>query len=154
MALKDWREYAELVGIFGIIASLILLGYEVRQTRTAIVGETYLSRAILSSEADLSLAHSDHLPNVVLKHREQGLASLSAEERFRLSALANAAKTRMDAYYLQYEYGLLDEEWYQYRFAPSARYWKPIWRDLGTMDTDTTRPSFQAAVAAVPESSN
>ena len=152
MTSKGWQGYAELVGMFGIIASLILLGYEIRQTRTAIVGETYLSRAILSSESDMAVAHSDYLPNVLVKYKEQGLESLSAEEFLRLGAFAAAAKTRIDAYLLQYEYGLLDEEWYQYRFEPGIRHWRPIWQELGTTDAESTRPGFLAAVEAVPES--
>ena len=61
MAIERWKDYAELVGIASIVASLIFVGIEVRQSssagqvdQTASYGEMMLSvRALLTEHADV-----------------------------------------------------------------------------------------------------
>ena len=54
MATKDWRDYFELIGLFAIVASIVLLAFEIHQTRLAIRGEAFLSRAVIGVEADMN----------------------------------------------------------------------------------------------------
>ena len=41
-----WKETAELIGILAIVASLIALVMELRQTQSALSAQTYQARAI------------------------------------------------------------------------------------------------------------
>ena len=93
MKSESWKDVAELVGIGAIVASLVLLAYEIRETRIAIVGETYLSRAELSSESMLAIALSDDIPEILQKYDEEGLESLTIVERARFNRVAHATKT-------------------------------------------------------------
>lgn len=129
----------------------MLLAYEIRQTRIAIMGETYLTRAETSSDWHLTLATSDVIPEILQNYRQNGLESLTPDERARFIAVANAAKTRMDAYYYQYELGLLGDEWYRYRFVPSVRRWRDAWEEIGALSEANTRPRFLSAVKAVQD---
>ena len=119
MATKDWRDYFELVGLFAIVASIVLLAFEIHQTRLAIRGEAFLSRAVVGVEADMNTANSPYLPAIEIKYLTEGLDALSPVERERFLWAASAGKTRMDAYFYQYELGLLDEEFYEFSFSPT-----------------------------------
>ena len=151
MKSANWKDIVEIIGIGAIVASLMLLAYEIRQTRIAIMGETYLTRAETSSDWHLTLATSDVIPGVLQNYRQGGLESLTPEEQTQLRAVAIAAKTRIDAYYYQYELGLLGEEWYRYRFVPSIRQWRDTWEEIGALSETNTRPGFLAAVRAMPD---
>lgn len=67
MAVNNWRDNAELVGLFAIVLSIVLLGVEVRQTRLAIVGETYLARTVMVNDYEWEYANSEYLPQIDLK---------------------------------------------------------------------------------------
>jgi hypothetical protein len=56
MATRNWREIAELVGIFAIVVSLILLGYEVRQNTLAVRATAIQDATILGRQQILALA--------------------------------------------------------------------------------------------------
>ncbi len=129
----------------------MLLAYEIRQTRIAIMGETYLSRAETSSDWQLTMATSDVIPEILEKYRQGGIESLTPGEGARFIAVANAAKTRMDSYYYQYELGLLGDDWYRYRFVPSVRRWRDAWNEIGALSEANTRPEFLSAIEAVPD---
>jgi hypothetical protein len=68
------RGYAEFIGILPIVVSLLLLGYEIRQTRLAIIGETALARAMMSTEADLIFADSEFIAPAYIKLAAKGFA--------------------------------------------------------------------------------
>ena len=152
MDTKSLRENAELVGLLALIVSVILLAYEVRQTRIAIVGESYVSRAILSSDTSIAYADSDYFAEIDVIYRDQGLDGLSAVQLVRARNLAYAAKTRLDAYHFQYELGLVGDDWYKYRFVQAATDWKPLWEHFDLLSPKTTRPSFLEAVESIPDS--
>ena len=130
-----------------MVLSIVLLGLEIRQTRLAIIGETFMARSILVSEADTSLANSDYLPSIEFKYSGGGLEALTPEERIRWGADANAAKVRFDGLLFQYENGLLNEDYYQYTLLPALRFWIPRWEDLDMLKKSRTRPGFRSAIA-------
>jgi hypothetical protein len=145
------RNYAEVIGIFAIVVSLLLLGFEVRQTRLAIMGATALTRAQMSLDADLAFIHSDHLAPALVKWSSEGFGALSRVEKERVTTDYLAAKSRYDAYYYQYELGLLDEEYYRYNLLPNISFFKPGWEEFDMLNEATTRPSFKAMVESAPD---
>ena len=151
MASKNWREYGEIVALFAVVASLVLVGFEIRQTRLAIIAEANLTRTTLGSDAGVAYADSQYLPRIDAKYAAGGLDALTSEERIRIEADALAAKSRYDAYLFQYELGLLDEEFYEYYFVPGIRSWKQRWEELELLSDGNTRPSFKVLVKEVAE---
>ena len=58
MTNKNWKEIAELVGIAAIVASIVFLAMQIRQSQDIAVNErSYLS---LESRLELNLAITDH----------------------------------------------------------------------------------------------
>lgn len=61
MTKPTWKESAELIGILAIVASLIALAMELRQTQNASLAETYQERAIDAIRELLVVADSEYL---------------------------------------------------------------------------------------------
>ena len=57
----DIRETAELIGVIAIVASLIALVVELRQTHSALVSHTYQARAIDAMDELITVADSEYL---------------------------------------------------------------------------------------------
>ena len=58
MNKSNWRDIAELVGIAAIVASLIFVGMQMRQSQVIAIAETYMS--ILPSEIEVRSAVNEH----------------------------------------------------------------------------------------------
>ena len=145
----NMREYVEIIGIAAVIVSIVLLTYEIRQTRQAIMGQTILTRVDISTNSDQALRESGYLARIYTKVQEEGVDSLTSVERESLTADLYAAKTRFSGYYYQYELGLMDEDFYQYDFLPNISYYKPLWIQLDVLAEENTRPSFREVVHSV-----
>ncbi len=59
MADKSWKDIAELVGIAAIVASLIFVGLQMRQSHEIALSEAHQQRAAMTSEAFLALSEND-----------------------------------------------------------------------------------------------
>ena len=151
MKAGEVRAYAELIGILAILVSLALVGYEIRQTRLAIMGQTMIARAQLSGDSDQVYRESDFLTSIYLKYELEGLDSLTLVERETLATELNAAKYRFDAYFYQYELGLLPEDYYKYDILPNLASMRPFWEDFGLLSDETTRPTFKKAIETAPD---
>ena len=151
MEKRSAREYAEIISIAALILSIVLLAFEIRQARLAMMGQTILTRADISNNADQALRETDYLASIYVKVANDGVESLSQVEMESLTTDLYAAKTRFSAYYYQYELGLMDEEFYRYDFLPNISWYKPLWDELGVLDDATTRPSFKLVVESVPD---
>ena len=81
MAIKNWvwKETAEVLGVAGIIAGIVFLGYELRQNNELMAAEARATR--LSLQADLwgSLAENPGLAALLVKDRSG--ESLTVERR-------------------------------------------------------------------------
>lgn len=153
MKAGEVRAYAELIGIFAILVSLLLVGYEIRQTRLAIMGQTMIARAQLSGEADQAIRESDYLSSIYVKYDQNGMDALTQLERDTLATDLIAAKYRFDAYYYQYELGLLADDFYKYDLLPNIAYFRPHWEEFGLLSDDTTRPTFKKVIESAPGAS-
>jgi hypothetical protein len=134
----------------GVIASIIFLAIELRQTNRSIQGATYQSRAnVLTTRSDM-LAESEYLTPIITKVQLEGLEALSVEEKNRLDNTTNGAFYRVDGMYYQYELGLLDRQYYSTIFDAEMRLWVPRWRDQGVLEQlrrrGYVRPSFDAEI--------
>jgi hypothetical protein len=148
MALKEWREYVEPLGIIAVVASISLLGYEVRQTRLAILGASYQARAAESAEDYRFFIDSPILPELTIKVESEGFEALSPDEQLRFRADVRQRKVTLDAYFYQYELGLLSDEYYEHILKPILAWYKELWEEHGLLTKENTRPSFKAAVEA------
>lgn len=134
----------------GVIAGIILLVFELRQTNDAIRGATYQAHSDSVENWDKFLADSEFLPDTILRYRESEFEGLSREDQFRLYELALASFNRLDGLFYQYERGLLDEDYYRGMFSAELEINVPRWRDSGLLESQfyksAVRPTFREEI--------
>ena len=83
MKKTDLKGIAELVGIAAIVASLVFVGLEIRQTQSALMASTYQARAFDAMTAQRGLADSEYIGPIFAKidiDNHQSLQELNDEE--------------------------------------------------------------------------
>jgi hypothetical protein len=155
--LKDW---AELIGVFSLVASLIFVGLQLKQSQEIAIAEQYQVRAIYGAEHLASYVESEHLleftaQDLKIAYDAGGFdeAINSDFETFGANyvafsmVMAAKAMATFDNYYFQYEQGFMEHEaWsaFRHRFKEAFRdkyiqhaflrdplQWRPSYRKLG-----------------------
>ena len=108
MASKKWvwKETAEVLGVVGIIAGIIFLGYELRQNNELMAAEARATRLSMQTELWRSLSENSEIPGLLIKDRSGEL--LTVEEEFRLNSF--------------WMHSLLNLEW-QFETTPEYNGW-------------------------------
>ena len=120
----DWRVSAELVGLAAIVASLIFVGLELRQSQQIALAAQYQARTESGREYFYKSLESDYRIQDLAKYTEtwewpEGL--LSADEKQWLNELPSSVAAAaaywaiinlygFDNYYYQYQSGFVSEE--------------------------------------------
>ena len=149
MKTEQWRFYAEMVGFVAVVASLLALIVELRQTQTAVSAATYQARAH-DSIALNNLLQDSEIILPLLVNTDLGnpdtIAALSDLERARLRVFFTGRRVDADNEYYQYQKGFLDDEHLEFGLKPFVRRNAPNWRALGVIEG---RPAFKAFVDSV-----
>lgn len=142
---EHWRFIAEMVGIAAVVASLIAVVIELRQTQSAIVASTYQSRAIDAIDLNNVLMESQVITPILQKigHDPSKIDTLTDEEKFRLRVFYTSVRIDADNEYYQYQQGFLDDEYFEYALRPRIARRAKEWRALGI---EERRPSFREFV--------
>ena len=149
MDRENWRFVAELIGIAAVVASLLALVLELRQTKAAVMTASYQARALDAVALNLALQESELLLPILTRTEvldPDQLSQLSDLERMRLVLFFNGRNVDADHEYYLYQQGFLDDEHFEYGVKPFVRRNAPRWRALGI---DEDRPSFRAFVDSV-----
>ncbi len=142
---ERWRFVAEMVGIAAVVASLIAVVIELRQTQSAIVANTYQARAYDAIDKSWQLAESQVVGPILAKVRgdPSAIDALTDDERRRLRIVVRGMRIDADNEYYQYQQGFLDEEYFEYALKPRIVRQARFWRALGI---EERRPSFKKFV--------
>jgi hypothetical protein len=146
MKKTDWKGFAELVGIAAIVASLMFVGLEIRQTQTALMASTYQARAFDAMTAQRGLADSEYIGPILAKIEiddYQSLEGLNNEELWRLQRFFLSRMIDFDNEYFQYQSGFLDEKYFEGQLKPGLIRNAKRWRSLGLSEF---RPEFRKLV--------
>ncbi len=150
MSKSSWKETAELIGIIAIVVSLIALVAELRQTQSALLAQTYQTRAIDAVGELLEIADSEHLAPILTATNNaadfDAVADLDAEERLRLLNFLRARMVDWDNEHYQYQNGYLDEDFFRSTTERSVKAWAPRWRNTGLRES---REEFRQYVDAL-----
>jgi hypothetical protein len=88
MATTSGKDIVELVGIFAVVATLIAVVVELRQTQSALLAATYQARAFDAIGELMTQADSEYLMPVLAATDEgadfEAVENLSAVDRLRL----------------------------------------------------------------------
>ncbi len=146
MTASKWKDIVELIGIAAIVASLVAVVIELRQTQAALAAATYQARAFDAIESARQQYSGDYIVPILTRvdlFDPVSLDTLNDEEKSRLRAFFIAQMIDFDNEYYQYQQGFLDEEYYEYWFKGRLPGVAQSWRNLGVREM---RPSFRAFV--------
>ncbi len=109
--LNDWMQ---VIGIFALVASLIFVGLEMRQSQRIALSATYQARADSSMVLRMAALESERLQTAMAKSFQDGnLERLTPEELVVLRARWNGQLVYLENMHFQYLSGFITEEHWQ-----------------------------------------
>jgi hypothetical protein len=141
MKQEKMRTTIELVGIFAVVGSLLLLTWEINQNRKLAIAQVYENRSQAASEHFIQLRDSPYFKEVSLLLAAD--ASESEVNAQRKKTYLRWWMNTQDNHHYQYQQGFLDQEYYDKSFTANIRLAAPMWRAVGI---EEYRSSFKAEV--------
>jgi len=157
MNSTNWKEIAELVGIAAIVASLVFVGLELRQSHEIAIAAEYQERAASVIDQYNAQIQSDTALSVVGKPLYEAVRSADFPDEYRHLyegytveqlgfTMINTlnALTAFDNIYFQYQSGFIsDESWQAFRYRLRRVLESPITRQLLEKDPNWYRASYR-----------
>lgn len=148
MASRKFKETAELVGIASLVASLIFVGLELRQSHQVALAEVYQARSGLAIEVQSTYLASERLQDAVIKMLAGD--ALTPAERLLVTRSWNPWLTYFENNHYQYETGMLSEEqWISTRNTMRTWARMPLFREWWATQRQDWRKSFALEMDAV-----
>lgn len=143
-----WKDIVEIIALFALVASLIAVVVELRQTQVALQSQAYQSRAFQAYDNHMDMAGKPQLDTLFMLSWEEDFepASLSIADRNTLIRIYAALLIDVDNEHYQYQNGILDAEFYEHGTVRDIKQFAPRWRRLGI---EASRPVFKAEVDRV-----
>jgi len=137
----DLGQTITIVANIGVIAGIVFLGYEVRQTQTAMQSQAFQARALDAIAWNFEIVKDENLRKIQYQMDTGKFdpSSLTEAELQIAWYLLDGIKVDVDNEHYQYENGFLDPGFYEGVTVPMIRHFAPIWRDLGIREG---RPEF------------
>ena len=129
MNIMELGALGEFLGSIAVIATLIYLAIQIRQNTSSLDSGQRLAQAqAYQSRAMMMMNHYDNIllspdaPAILQKVEEQGVESLSADERIRYMQVVMVRYTHLDNAHFQHQQGFIDDEYYDsiFRFGIEA----------------------------------
>jgi hypothetical protein len=140
MSLEQIYLVSQIVSAAAIVASLVFVGLQIRQSDKLALAQTYQMRSDALQAMLVHAADSQHIGPVIGKLTALGypedvgaLNRLDEEERARFRLWQIAQQTHWDNMYFQFQHGFLDKESYEDSFKLRVRRLAPTWRALDLM---------------------
>jgi hypothetical protein len=143
--ISDWLQ---VIGVFGVMLSLVFVGIEIRQSREIAIADVFQQKSALAVQVQqgfvspelFSAAVRKLLSGEVLSPMEKGLLQFGQTPWFQY----------WENVHFQYEIGLLSEEaWQGSRNAMRNRLSTPIYQEWWESDRLNWRESFTSEVDTV-----
>jgi hypothetical protein len=143
--INDWLQ---IVGLFGVIGSLIFVGLQLRQTQAIALSDTYQNRTATSVEMNVGAINSPEFLSGVSKIYRNKFDELTMPEAVALEWYIGTQLATMENNHLQFKSGFLPREhWQQNLDDLECTLTVPLFREAVT--TWRYRASFQAVIADV-----
>jgi hypothetical protein len=158
MKFGRWKDVFELVGVFSIVASLIFVGLQMKQSQDIAIAAQYQERATTSIDYYAAVMASEIGLSVWAKRTISGLdaTQLPSELKEQIAALppdelafnvleAYVTFLMFDNHHFQYESGFLPEDsWRVFRAELKSYLAIAFIREFFRMNQAQYRPSFRA----------
>jgi hypothetical protein len=132
MDLSKVNDWLQVIGVFGVIASLIFVGIQLKQTQDIALAGTYNARASTTVDANAGVLSTPQFYSGMAKIYSGRRDQLTAEEYIALEQELNIFLTIYENNHYQYTMGFLPEEHWQ--------------KNLVELDCRMTEP-FQRSIA-------
>lgn len=114
MTTEKIRSWLEIIGIFSVVASLIFVGLEMRQSQKIALSAAYQARADSSMAIRMAAIESEALQSAWAKFRSgHGFDKLSPEERSAVESLMAGNMIYLENMHYQYINGFISKEHWQ-----------------------------------------
>lgn len=144
MKWTNLRDAAEIIGIVAIVASLLFVGLQMRQSHEIALAEIYQARTAAVMEWNHTLATSELALSAFEKSASGRLDELMPLERRASTAMIQSALYAYENSYYQFTLGYLPEEhWTRIRTAIKTNMQDPVWREQMLASAWFLRPSFK-----------
>lgn len=161
MKAEDWKSVAELVGIAAIVASLVFVGLQMRQSQDIAIAQQYQDRAATATDYYLAQMQSDSALELAAQRLDAGndiddsplgaqINLGKSDSRLVAQAYLNyrANITMFDNYHFQYEQGFMQQDaWRAFRARLKNLLADDLNAELYRQQSETFRTSFQAVCA-------
>jgi hypothetical protein len=128
--LNDWLQ---IVGLFGVIGSLIFVGLQLRQTQAIALSETYQSRTATAINANVGIMSSPAALSGVSKVYRNEFDKLTMPEAVALEQLIGSSLAMLENNQLQFQQGFLsDEHWQRNIRELRCMLTVPLFREIAT----------------------
>ena len=108
--ISDWLQ---VVGLFGVMASLVFVGLQMKQTQEIALSNIYQSRSDANVEMVMAATNSPLVISVLAKAYRGQADQLTMEEAVAFEHYLGATVTMIENNYRQFESGFLPEEHWQ-----------------------------------------
>lgn len=108
--INDWLQ---VVGMFGLIASLVFVGMQIKQDHQIALSGTYQARSDASAELTMSAINSPAFLNAIAKTYTNRSDDLTMQEAVALEFYIGSVMTQLESNHQQYLLGYLGEEHWQ-----------------------------------------
>ena len=114
MPIEKWREWLELIALITVVASLLALIFELRQTQVSLRSQAYQARAFDGIAWNMELAKDASLRDMQDRFGDADFdaASLGPSEWAIAYRLITTVRIDLDNEHYQYHAGFLDESFY------------------------------------------
>ncbi len=109
----SWKDVAELIGIAAIVASLVFVGLQMKQSQDIAIAAQYHERAALAVENFHVMAEVGVTRNAGRQCQIESADNESVEDLLKECLIALAYLTMADNHLYQYEAGFMDESAWQ-----------------------------------------
>ncbi len=155
MSLTELADLGEILAALGVVASLIYVGYQIRETRKAVRAATAQARTDLGVQL-ITTRYTSDIAELLTRSLEQP-DSLSPADSFKLRSFFTAHVRYCQNLYYQKEQGLLDE-YFSHGIARSTAYWvrnypwaKAEWTEAQKVVPPTFRNFINAELEGHPD---
>ena len=140
-----WRETAEVIGVLGVIASLVFVAFEIRQNTNAVQSATIQA---LSEQSYDTVRLTIEVPEAREALRAARENKLSEEQKELFDLMLSAALRLHQNRYLQVRLGVLDEAT-SLEIGVGGIYRIPYFREFWSKNRSNYSPGFQEYVDRV-----
>ena len=144
MNSKYPRDWLQIIGQFGVVASLVFVGWQVKQDHEIARSVAYQARSDTVAEFYWTVA-TDAVARSAMEKIRTGSTELTGEEAVAAQWIWASGKEIMQNSYFQYQHGYLDDEhWAQIRSLIKIYLQVPSSRSV--LRDGNSRQSFQELI--------